>query len=789
MRVLACTTQFLLHKIMKQRRLLVSIGFLLTATILFAQQPIVLALPDTSTQSGDTLRIDITTRQFTEIVSFQFSFKWDSQVIQYAGFEMTDLPGVAVGTSAAATGTLRFSWFDVQGAGQTLPDGSSIVRLKFFVNGTEGNATNLTITDKPIDIQIFQSDGDGGFREVTLNPDNGKVTIGMQAVFQASFNLTNIQCRGDSIGAINTNLTNLPSGATIRWTGPNNFQSQQEDLTRLIAGNYTLKISNNGATLLDSVFTITQPTTALEIDTIALVQASCTRTTGDASGMASGGIAPYQYSLGNNFGTNNQFTNLTTGFYTLTVRDANNCLASDTFRIEAIGAPQLNLPDTISLCNGQTDTLDAGPQVLYRWSTGATTRSIAVSTIGTYSVTVTNSNGCIAIDSVWALAGSAGLPPLPDSILLCAGQSTTLDAGTFAAYRWSTGATTRTIPATMTGNYSVTVTDAAGCTASDFVQVQVAIAPQVSLGDTAFICNGENLMLDAGVFPAYHWSTGATTRSINVSTAGNYSVTVTNAANCMGSDTIRVQTDTPFEAMIENDTLSVCSGASIQLRASLADSYQWIDTSKTLSALDIRNPTAQPRTTVAYTLIASNSCGIDTVKVEIAVLQALGTAGQDKTITLGDELELNASGGVSYFWFLTDYPVSNARIPNPTTKPEDTTSYFVMITDVNGCQKLDTITVFVADDSVNVKTVNLITPNGDDKNDVLEFKDIEKFGINTLKVYNRWGDLVYQKINYQKDDDRFDGTRKGKPLPAGNYYYVLSFREKEYKQTLTILRE
>ncbi len=66
---------------------------------------------------------------------------------------------------------------------------------------------------------------------------------------------------------------------------------------------------------------------------------------------------------------------------------------------------------------------------------------------------------------------------------------------------------------------------------------------------------------------------------------------------------------------------------------------------------------------------------------------------------------------------------------------------------------------------------------------------IEKFGINTLKVYNRWGDLVYQKINYQKDDDRFDGTRKGKPLPAGNYYYVLSFREKEYKQTLTILRE
>lgn len=774
---------------MKQRRLIVSIAILLTSTILFAQQPLVLALPDTATNSGDTLRIDITARQFTEIVSFQFSFKWDSQVIQYAGFEMTDLPGVALGTSAAANGILRFSWFDVQGAGQTLPNGSSIVRLKFFVNGDDGDFTDLMITDTPIDIQVFQSDGAGGFKEATLNPENGLVTIGAQNIFRASFSFTNIACRGDSTGTISSTLVNLPAGATIRWTGPNNFQSQQEDLNQLIAGTYAFEVVRNDSVLLDTTFIILQPATALAIDTITTVQASCTQTTGTATVTALGGTPPYRYSIGSTFVTSNQFTNLSTGFYTLTVRDSNNCTASDTFRIQAVGAPQLTLADTVSICNGQTDTLDAGVHTTYNWSTGATTRSIIVSTAGNYSVTVTNASGCTATDTVRFLAGNAPPVPLPDSLFVCTGQTTTLDAGASNTYRWSTGATMRAIQVSMAGNYSVTVTNAAGCTASDSVRVQTATAPQVELGDTAFICNGENLMLDAGEHSTYRWSTGATTRSITVSTAGNYIVTVTNAANCVASDTIQVQADASFEAMIENDTLSICSGGMLQLRASLADSYQWIDTSKTLSSVNIRNPTARPRVTTAYTLIAANTCGMDTVQVEIKVLETLGTAGRDTSITAGDELELYATGGVTYFWFLTEYPVSNANIPNPTTQPEDSTFYFVRITDVNGCQKLDTIQVFVAEDSVDVVTVNMITPNGDGKNDVLEFKDIEKNGINTLKVYNRWGDLVYQKINYQNDEERFDGTRNGKPLPAGNYYYVLSFREKEFKQTLTILRE
>ncbi len=914
------------HTLMRQIRLIASIGALLTTSILFAQAPVVLALPDTTTTSGDTLRLDITAQNFTAIASFQFSFKWDPSVLQYAGFEPINLTNVAVGSSNAASGSLRLSWFDINLVGQTVPNNNAIVRLKFFVNGSNGTFTDLTITDTPLAIQIFRAGNDGGFVPTTLNPQNGSVTVGAQNAFRASFTTTDVLCFGANTGTISTTLINKPEGATISWTGPNNFRSTQEDLNNLVAGNYNLKVSNAGNTLLDTTFVLTQPATTLTIDTIAATQASCTQPTGAALVTARGGVAPYRYSLGSNFQNSNQFNALPPGFYTLTVRDSNNCTVSDTFRIQTTDTPTLNLPDTLSFCNGQNVSLDAGAFATYRWSNGATTRSITVSTagnymvtvtdaqgcstsgavrvlmdsapilsladsiatcqgqsvvldagahalyrwsngatsrtisvsnLGIYSVTVTNAAGCSASDSIRVVAGNNLQLQLADSLAVCAGQNIALDAGAYATYLWSTGATTRTInvsnvgvykvsvtdaagcsgtdsirvvpgaapllqladsigicngqnialdagihtsyrwstgatsraiSVSSIGTYRVTVTNAAGCAASDSIQVVNAAAPMVDLGDTTFICNGENMLLDAGVFSTYSWSTGATTRTINVSTAGNFSVTVTNTSGCTGADTVRVVAEA-FQLSIAADSLSVCPGTTVQLTATNAESYIWIDSSRTLSATNIRNPTARPRATTRYTLVAQSDCGADTAFVEIKVLEVTATAGPDTCIAPGDELELYASGGVAYFWFLTKYPVSNPRIPNPTTQPEDSTSYFVMITDPKGCKILDTVHVMVANNPLDILAVNMITPNGDGKNDALEFKGLQKYGLNTLKVYNRWGDLVYQKINYQKDDERFDGTRNGKPLPAGNYFYVLSFRDADIKKTLTIVRE
>ncbi len=629
---------------------MVSIWALLTYTPILAQESITLQLPDTVVNAADTLRLDITTQNFSNIVSAQFSINWDTSVIQYVAFEEAGLPFVAVGSAGAANGSLRFSWFDIQGAGQTLPDGLSIIQLIFFANGEPGDFTEVNITDMPLDIQIFRAtETNGQFEEVPLDPQNGSVLITGGA--GVNFQVANVSCNSGDDGAINTTVT-TPGATAVRWSGPNNFQSADEDISDLVAGDYTLEVlDDNGAVLLDSTVTISQPAMRLQIDEIEVTNASCASPNGAATITASGGVAPYQFDIGDGFERTNRFAMLPPGDYEVMVRDTNNCEVIDSFTIELTDGPKLNLPDTV------------------------------------------------------------------------------------------------------------------------------------------FLCDGENALLDAGQFNNYLWSNGETTRSISVSAPGTFSVTVSDAPGCEASDTIQVVAGEAAVANIQSEKTAVCPGESVQLIASGGDMFQWQDESGTLSATDTASPFATPTQETTYFVEVSNGCASAKDSILIQVFEINSGVSPDTCIGPGDELELQAFGGVAYFWFVNKYPVSDNTIPNPTVSPEDSTNYVVMITDANGCVNTDTVQVLVANDPLDILAINLITPNGDGKNDVLEFGNISKYGVNSLKIYNRWGDLIYNKVNYQRDDERFDGTYKGKNLPAGNYFYVLAFRTGEIKQTLTILRE
>ena len=123
---------------------------------------------------------------------------------------------------------------------------------------------------------------------------------------------------------------------------------------------------------------------------------------------------------------------------------------------------------------------------------------------------------------------------------ICSGEILTLDAENIGAtYLWSTGATTQTINVSATGTYSVTITDASGCTAFDVINVTVNPAPNVNLGADIIVCSGETVILNAAnPGSTYLWNTGATTQTINVIATGNYSVVVTNGFSCTDSDLI-----------------------------------------------------------------------------------------------------------------------------------------------------------------------------------------------------------------------------------------------------------
>ena len=339
-------------------------------------------------------------------------------------------------------------------------------------------------------------------------------------------------------------------------------------------------------------------------------------------------------------------------------------------------------------------------------------------------------------------------------------------------------------------NYYLTVTDANNCTLLDTFTIIASNAPSVDLGSDKIICEGETLTLSAGQYLNYQWSTGSQINSITVSESGIYSVTVSNDPNCPGMDEVEITVQSPPQILIENDLLNICPGDTLQLQISGGDSYQWTDETMTLSQLDIANPLAFPENTSTYSVFSENMCGEDTVAVEVVVVELNAAAGADTCIILDTEVRLTASGGVDYFWHINEYPVSNDEIYDPIAFPKDSATYFVTIIDANGCETIDSMTVLVASDPISaIKKINMITPNGDGKNDFLLFKGLHKFGSNTLKIYNRWGAIIYQKVNYHHDDEYFDGTYNGKILPAGSYYYVLSFPAGEIKQRLTIVRE
>lgn len=339
------------------------------------------------------------------------------------------------------------------------------------------------------------------------------------------------------------------------------------------------------------------------------------------------------------------------------------------------------------------------------------------------------------------------------------------------------------------GAYTLKLTDAKGCRADSNIIIKNADGPKVDLGADLTVCDGKFPILDAGEHSQYQWSTGAITRTIEINQAGMYSVTVSNASNCQASDSIRIVSGEKIDLILLNPRLEICPGDSLQLFVDGGASYRWVDTSGTLSSIDVQEPIAYPRTTTLYTVISeSENCGKDSLAIEIVVAESKATAGIDTCVALGESITLQASGGRSYKWFPSVFPLSADDIPNPSVEPDSTVLFMVEIIDFLGCKIVDSVEVVVVESFLDIKGINMITPNDDGKNDVLEFNGLGKLSNNFLRVYNRWGDLIYEKENYQTDTERFDGTYKGKPLPAGNYFYVLSFRIGSLKKTLTIVR-
>jgi hypothetical protein len=195
--------------------------------------------------------------------------------------------------------------------------------------------------------------------------------------------------------------------------------------------------------------------------------------------------------LWNTTATTQTITPSLAGTYTVTVTNAAGCSASDTQVIIVNPNPVPNITGDISICSGFNTVFSAGgPYSGYLWNTGALTPTVVVAAAATYTVTVTDANGCTGTDSQLLTVNANPIPNITGNNVICLGQNTIFNAGAYTSYLWNTAATTQNITVNSAGTYTVTVTDANGCVGSDTYGLTVNALPVPNIiGDTT-ICAG-----------------------------------------------------------------------------------------------------------------------------------------------------------------------------------------------------------------------------------------------------------------------------------------------------------
>jgi PKD repeat protein len=274
--------------------------------------------------------------------------------------------------------------------------------------------------------------------------------------------------------------------------------------------------------------------------------------------------------------------NTQTTTYTFTP-DAGQCATNATLTINVNSNPTatINYNGALNFCQGGSIDLTSSSTTGNAWSNGASTQTISVNTTGTYTVTVTDANGCTGVsNSVTVNVTNAPAPTISASSLqACTGQTITLTSTTADSYAWSNGATTQSITVNASGSYTVTTTNTDACngvgTSNPVTVTFNTVTPTVTSSATQ-ACSGEVVTLTSTAADSYTWSNGATTQSINVTASGNYSVVTTNADACAGvgtSNTVNVTfTTTPTAAGSFSSTGNVVTFSNSSTGAT---SYSW----------------------------------------------------------------------------------------------------------------------------------------------------------------------------------------------------------------------
>jgi gliding motility-associated-like protein len=337
-------------------------------------------------------------------------------------------------------------------------------------------------------------------------------------------------------------------------------------------------------------------------------------------------------------------------------------------------------------------------------------------------------------------------------------------------------------------NALITAIDKYGCRDSGNQPITVLPPPHVYVGPDTVICLGGSVLLNPSGANNYAWNANSTlscdsciTPLAKPDTTTTYYVKGQTLFGCTAKDSVTVQVKMPFKLTLSAaDTL--CIGGTTTLQASGSDIYQW-SPGDFLSSTTSAQPlfTASMDTSILYTVIGHDdkNCFADTGTVRIKVypipkVQILQTA---ITMNVGESVQLNSnsSSDVTQWRWTPETGLNNATLPSPVASPQQSTTYTVVATNNGQCVSRDQVVITVLCNGANIFVPNTFSPNGDGMNDVFFPRGKGLFNVKSMMVFNRWGQVVFERENFGANDASYgwDGTYNGQPMPSDVYVYIM----------------
>ncbi len=594
--------------------------------------------------------------------------------------------GSTVNFTSTSTGSpTSYSWTFTGGT----PSGSSAQNPSVVYNAAGTYAVSLTA-----------SNANGS----NTSTQNSFITVYAKPTLSAVS--ASVLCYGGSSGSATVTATGGTPNYTYSWSGGGTLSS----ISNKPAGSYTVTVADAHQCSSTSSVNITQPLAAL-LATGSSTDAACGQANGSVTVTAAGGAGNYTYHWNTN-ATTQTVSSVSPASYTVTVTDANACTATASATVSSATS---NFAVTIdahnascSQNNGSAAALPNNPTgVTYHWSNNSSAGSITGLAVGTYSVTVTNPTGCTA-------SASANITNVASNISVTfsttqaacnqsnGGATATVNGGTSPyTYSWSTGSTTNVISNVAAGGYPLTVTDNTGCSVVNTATISNNGAPTITATPTSPLCFGgtngsASASATGGNQPyTYNWSTGGSGTSVTGLSAGTYTVSVHDNAQCVAVQSVTLVN--PAAVTVNVTTTSANCGQQNGTAAAVASggngtyTYYWSNGATIVNNIDLSAGS------YSVTVTDGHSCtGTGTAQVTATSAPSSALNPINGTCQISPQINLTIQGGTQPYTFQWSNGATSQNLQSIAAG-----SYTVTITDANGCKNINTASV-TDNSSVNV---------------------------------------------------------------------------------------